>query len=269
MTSVGRGALVELANRLRALHHGRRPLILPNAWDVRSAQAVERAGAAAVATSSSGVAGSLGYPDGEAIPAGEMFLTVLRIAGAVRVPVTADLEAGYGLAADALVSEMLSAGAAGLNLEDTDRTSGSPRLGELEMQAERIAAVRAAARREGVPIVINARIDVFLRASRFSGKLVDEAIARAAAYLAAGADCVYPIGLNDPASIRRLVRSVPGPVNVLLARGSPSVAELRKLGVRRISVGGGIAQQSSELAERLARRLLKGDGEPFTSTPPR
>jgi 2-methylisocitrate lyase-like PEP mutase family enzyme len=260
---IHRDALVRLADRLRALHHGARPLLLPNAWDVGSALAVERAGAAAIATTSSGVAGSFGQPDGERIGASEMLLAVLRIAGAVRVPVTADLEAGYGLAADVLVDEMLRAGAVGLNLEDTDRSGSVPVLGDPAAQATRIAAVRRAARAAGVPLVINARIDVFLRGSGELRERVDEAITRAGAYLKAGADCVYPIGLDDPGGIGRLVRRVDGPVNILLHPGSPSLRQLSRLGVRRISVGGGLWDLSLTTVESLARRLLSGDGGPF------
>ena len=128
--------LAAAADRLRSLHHGEQPLILPNAWDAASAQAVERAGAAAVATTSSGVAEALGYPDGEAIPPAEMFAAVARIAAAVSVPVSADLEAGYGLSADELVTRLLETGAVGLNLEDTDRGSDPSRLTDVDAAAE-------------------------------------------------------------------------------------------------------------------------------------
>ena len=262
MPPIHRDALVELANQLRSLHHQRRPLVLPNAWDAGSAQAVERAGAKAVATTSSGVAASFGMRDGE-VPVDEMFLMVLRIAGAVRVPVTADLEAGHGLTPEALVEEMLRAGAVGLNLEDTDWTAPVPVLVDLEVQAERIAAVRSAARAAGVPVVINARVDLFLRREGEPRDLLDEATARARAYVAAGADCVYPIGLADPGAIGRFVRRVDGPVNILLRPGAPPLAHLRRMGVRRISVGGGLWRHAQLMTESLARRLLSGDGGPF------
>lgn len=263
MPSVERNALVELAHRLRAMHDQPRPLILPNAWDVGSACAIERAGARAIATSSSGVAASFGFPDGEILPAAEMFLMILRIAGAVRVPVSADLEAGYGLAAGPLVEELIRAGAAGLNLEDTDHAAAEPELLDADAQAERIASVRRAASVAGVPIVINARVDVFLRGEGEPAALVDEAIARAIAYRRAGADCVYPIGLADARAIGRLVRAVDAPVNILLRPGTPTIAQLRRLGVRRISVGGGLWTHAQARTEALARRLLSGDGGPF------
>jgi 2-methylisocitrate lyase-like PEP mutase family enzyme len=252
-----------LADRLRGLHGGPAPLLLPNAWDVSSALAVERAGAAAVATTSSGVAAALGYPDGEAIPVEEMLDAVRRIAGAVDVPVTADIEAGFGLPPAELVGRLLEAGAVGLNLEDTLRDGGAPRLGPMEPQAERIAETRAAADAAGVPLVVNARIDVFLRGEGSPDERVEDGLRRAAAYVEAGADCVYPIWLVDRAGIERFVREAGAPVNVLLRPGAPTVAELTELGVRRISVGGGLARHADAHVEELARRLLAGDDAPF------
>lgn len=254
--------LAAQAERLRALHDGPRPLVLPNAWDVASALAVERAGGAAIATTSSGVAATLGYEDGEAMGAEEMLAAVGRIASAVRVPVTADLEAGYGLPADELVTRMLEADAVGLNLEDTVR-DGTPRLGPMELQAERIAAVRAAAKAAGVPVVINARIDTFLRGVGEPEERLADAIARGRAYLAAGADCVYPIILDDAVAIGRFVAEVGGVVNILLRPGSPSLAELAALGVRRVSVGGGLWRHAMHRAEEVASDLLAGQDAAF------
>lgn len=258
------GALVAQAERLRALHHGERPLVLPNAWDVASALAVQRAGAEAIATTSSGVSESLGYPDGEQLPPGDMFLRVLRIAAAVRLPVTADLEAGYGLPAGTLVERLLQSGAVGLNLEDTDRSGSKARLRAAEEQVARIASVRAAAGEAGVPIVLNARIDVFLRGRGDLKARVGEAIERANAYLAAGADCTYPIGLADAGSIARFVERVDGPVNILLGPGVPSLRRLRTMGVRRVSVGEGLWRRAVDGTEYLARRLMAGDATAFT-----
>ena len=256
-------SLVSAAERLRDLHHAPQPLILPNAWDVASARAVERAGAAAVATTSSGVAESLGYPDGEAIPAADMFAAVARIAAAVAVPVTADLEAGYGLPADELVGRLLDAGAVGLNLEDTDRSGGAGQLADVGAAAERIGAVRSAAEDAGVPVVINARIDSFLRGTAEPGEQLEDAIQRGRAYLTAGADCVYPICLTDGDAIDRLVRELRAPINVLLRPGALDVVRLAALGVRRISVGGGLARHTLAQTEQLARQVLAGDGSAF------
>ena len=257
--------LAERAERLRALHHGPAPLILANAWDVASALAVGRAGASAIATTSGGVAASLGFPDGEGIPSGQMLAAVARIAAAVKLPVTADLEAGYGLEARALVEGVLAAGAVGMNLEDTDRSLDPPGLIEADRQAEWLAAVRQAATDLGVPVVINARIDVFLRGNGPLAARVDEAIRRGRAYLAAGADCLFPIGLVDADAIGRFVGEMAAPVNVLLRPGAPSIAALADLGVRRISTGSALAHHALADAEELARRLFAGDGSPFTA----
>ena len=256
-----RADLAAKADRLRGLHDGPEPLVLPNAWDVASALAVERAGARAIATTSSGTAATLGYPDGEAIPADEMLWLVSRIAESVSVPLTADLEGGYGLPAEELVDQLLAAGAVGLNLEDTDRAAGG--LLPAEQQAGRISAVRRAAEETGVPIIINARVDSFLRGAGAPEERLEDALARARAYLAAGADCVYPITLDDAGAIGRFVRDTDGPVNILLRPGSPSLAQLRDLGVRRISVGGGLWRHAMRTAEEVARALLSGDDAPF------
>lgn len=260
MTRADLGARAE---RLRALHDGPEPLILPNAWDVSSALAVVRAGALAVATTSSGVAGTLGYPDGEAIPADDMLAAIARIAAAVEVPVTADLEAGYGLPADTLVERLVATGAVGLNLEDTLRTGGTSLLGPMELHVERIAAIRSAAAAADVPLVVNARIDSFLRAAPGEPDPYPDALARGRAYLVAGADCVYPIMLADADHIGRFVAEVGGPVNMLRRPGSPSVSELAALGVRRISVGGGLWRHALERAEAVARDLLAGQDGAF------
>ncbi len=231
--------------------------------DVASARAVERAGAAAIATSSSAVAESLGFEDGEKAPTDEMFAAIARIARGVSLPVTADVEGGYGLGAPELVERLVGAGAAGMNVEDTDR--GGPVLGLLSVgvQSERIAGMRAAAEAAGVPLVINARIDLYLRGAGSLQQRTDAAIERGSAYLAAGADCVYPIFLADAEAIGRIIRELDAPVNVLLRPGTPSIAELAHLGVRRISVGGGLAQRSLFATEATARRLLAGDGSAF------
>ena len=263
MIDPGLASLVERAERLRALHHGSEPLILANAWDVASAVAIERAGSVAIATTSSGMAASLGYPDGEVIPAAEMFAAVGRIAAAVSVPVTADMETGYGLEASALVEGLLAAGAVGLNLEDTERVREPHSLVDVDRQVERLVAIRRAATDAGVPIVINARIDVFLRGSAAPEDLLADAIHRAQVYVGAGADCVFPIWLADADAIGRLAREVDAPVNVLLRPGMPPIDELVRLGVRRISVGGGLARHALAATEALARRLLAGDGAPF------
>jgi 2-methylisocitrate lyase-like PEP mutase family enzyme len=225
------------AGRLRALHHARQPLLLPNIWDAASARIVESAGYPAVATSSAAVAEALGYADRESAPAGEMLDAVARIAAAVSVPVTADLERGYGMAPAELVERLAATGAAGCNLEDSRPETGV--LVDPAEQAGFLAAVRDAATGAGLDLVINARIDTYLtgagRPDRLAGTL-----RRARTYLESGADCVYPILLADPAEIRTIVEEAGGPVNILHHHGSrtgPAPDELARLGVARISLG--------------------------------
>ncbi|TVT24160.1 isocitrate lyase/phosphoenolpyruvate mutase family protein, partial [Amycolatopsis rhizosphaerae] len=196
------------AAALRALHVPGRPVLLPNVWDADTARLVEEAGYPVVATSSVAVAAALGYPDGEQAPAGEMFAAAARIARAVSVPVTVDAESGYGLPAPEFVARLLDTGAVGCNLEDTDHALG--RVRPIAEQADRLAAVRAAA---GDALVINARIDLFLRAED-QRAVLPEAVERARAYLDAGADCVYPILVRSADVLAEFVKAVsPGAVN--------------------------------------------------------
>jgi len=224
-----------LAQRLRELHHQSEPLVLPNAWDAATARAVAEAGFPAVATTSSGVSAALGYADGEHTPADEMFAAIRRITRVVDVPVTADIEAGYRLEPSEVVRRLLEAGAVGCNLEDTDHASDNHGLVDAQRQADRLQAVKAAAKAQGVDIVLNARVDVFLRGEPD----VEEALRRAQLYLQAGADSVFPIGAPDEASITALVKAFPAPINVIAGfRGAPGLSRLRELGVRRISFAG-------------------------------
>jgi 2-methylisocitrate lyase-like PEP mutase family enzyme len=226
---------------LRSLHRPGDPLLLPNAWDVATARAVVAAGFPVVATTSAGVAASLGYEDQEGAPAAEMFAAAGRIARGVEVPVTVDAEAGYGMPPAELVAALRSAGAAGCNLEDSDLSAGG--LRDPGGQAEWIRAVRQAAAADGYPLVINARVDVFLGpflAGAGPGTqkdLVPGAVRRADAYLEAGADCVYPILLWEPDALRHFTAQAQGPVNVVRLPQTPSLAELAAAGVARVSWG--------------------------------
>jgi 2-methylisocitrate lyase-like PEP mutase family enzyme len=247
------------AERLRELHQGPRILVVGSVWDGASARIFARAGFAALATSSAGVAYTLGYPDGEKLPPAEMIAAVGRIAGAVDVPVSADLEAGYGRAPEAAVAScraVLDAGAVGVNLEDG--ASDAPgTLVSAEAHADKIAAVRAMADAYGVPLVINARTDVFLlEVGEESGRL-REATARLRLYRDAGADCLFAPRVVDSATIRALVTGVGAPLNILATPGCPSVAELERLGVRRMSQGSGPARAVLALTQLIARELAQ------------
>ena len=233
---------VSLADDFLALHHAKTPLILPNAWDVISARLVEDAGFPAVATTSAGVAWSLGHADGENITRDEMLAAVARIARAVRVPVTADLEAAYGPRPDdaaATARGAIKAGAVGFNFEDSTGDANNPLL-DVPLQVERIRAARAAADELGVHLVINARTDVYL----------DEVVRRLTAYRDAGADCLFAPGTADGDTIAALVNALRAPLNVLATPHTPPVAELARLGVARISLGGGVYRTALGLTKR-------------------
>jgi 2-methylisocitrate lyase-like PEP mutase family enzyme len=257
MTRVERAQLVELADRLRALHHAAEPLLLPNAWDAASAQAVQAAGFPVVATTSSGVAASLGWPDGQEMPPNEMFAAVGRMARAVHVPVTADVEAGYGLDAETLVGRLLQAGAVGCNLEDTDHAAGKT-LRDPDEQALWLSEVVAAARAAGVPIVLNARVDVFVRRHTETSADIEEAVERGKKYLEAGADCVYPILVHDEQTVATLAQSIPGPINIFALPDTPSLRRLKELGVKRISFAGRLQRAAMAELENRLKQIASG-----------
>jgi 2-methylisocitrate lyase-like PEP mutase family enzyme len=241
---------------LRELHVPGNPVVLPNVWDAGSARLFAEAGFAALATSSSAVAATLGYADHEETPADEMFAAVARITRAVGVPVTADVESGYGLAPKEVAERLLGAGAAGCNLEDSDPATGV--LRNPAECADRLAALRATA---GDALVINARVDPFVVAARAAGSIqaaaeasVADAIERARIYLEAGADCVYPI-LAPPAALAEIVEAVDAPVNALYLPGGRSIAELAGLGVARITFGGGLYNRTADFVRTLAAEL--------------
>jgi 2-methylisocitrate lyase-like PEP mutase family enzyme len=258
---------------LRSLHVPGTPLVLPNAWDVASARAVVAAGFPVVATTSGGVAASLGYEDHERAPGDEMLAAAARIATGVNVPVTVDAEAGYGMEPMDLVARLMEMGAAGCNLEDTNHATGE--LRDPVEQADWLRAARGAASDQGYGLVINARIDVFVSAlasaarrqgisvadviSRAEGKrqaeLVSEALPRAHAYLEAGADCVFPILLYERDALESFISKAPGPVNVLQIPPAPSYPELAELGVARISYGGLLHRDAMEQFGRLLESL--------------
>jgi 2-methylisocitrate lyase-like PEP mutase family enzyme len=233
----------ELAVRFRRMHLEQPILVLPNAWDVASAKTLAAVpGCRALATTSAAVARSLGYEDGEQAPRDAMVAAAGRIAQAVELPVSADLEAGYGAPVETARAAW-EAGLVGMNFEDSPGDVLLP----VDAQVAHIAAIR-----EAVPgLVVNARVDVFVNGS---GSL-DEAIERGNAYLRAGADCVYPI-LCPPEAIGPLAHGIDGPINVLVERGVPGPAELQALGVARLTWGGGLARSAYVEAARIVAEAL-------------
>ncbi|HET9141572.1 isocitrate lyase/phosphoenolpyruvate mutase family protein [Actinophytocola sp.] len=245
------------AARFHALHHDG-VLVLPNAWDVASANLVARAGAKAVATTSAGVAWSLGAPDGNRLDRSLAVDLVARTAAAVELPVTADIESGFaddpaGVAET--IRMVIEAGAVGVNLED-GAFAGSAPLQDIDTYTARLAAARSAADGTGVRLFINARIDVYLRGVGEPAGRLPATLERAAAYVAAGADGVFVPGVVDPGTIATLAKEVGAPLNVLVGPGAPAVSELADLGVARASVGSGLAQVAYGAAERAAAEVL-------------
>lgn len=253
----------ERAAAFLRLHTGPHALVLPNIWDVVSARVVEAAGFAALATSSAAVAWSLGRADGERLSRVEMAEVVARIVQGVGVPVTADMEAGYGLRpedAAQTAGAVVAAGAVGMNLEDA--APGAKELIDQSLQVERVRAATEAATAAGVPIVINARTDVFLKQIGDPESRVDHAVRRLNAYREAGAASLFAPGVKDAATIGVLAREVGGPLNILGGPGVPSIPELVRLGVRRISLGGYVMRASLGAVRQVALEL----GGPGTYT---
>jgi 2-methylisocitrate lyase-like PEP mutase family enzyme len=237
-------------------HHKDASLLLPNAWDSASALLFERAGFPAIGTTSMGIAFAYGYPDGQQISRDEMTQVITRIAAVVQVPVTADIEAGYGPTVEDVaqtIREVIKAGAVGVNLEDN--TGAFKPLYSMEEQALRIAAACEEARWAGLPLVINARTDTYLFHIGEEATRLEETIRRARAYLQAGANSVFIPGVTDPALIQVLVREIPGPLNIMVGPGAPPVPELFKLGVARVSIGGAAMLATMGLVRDMAREL--------------
>lgn len=246
------------AEAFRAMHDRSRILVLPNAWDAMSARVIEEAGARAIATTSAGLAFSVGYPDGEVMPRDEMIAAIARIARVVTVPVTADIESGFARDAREVaetVRRVIAAGAVGINLEDAIH-GGPPALYDLEIAVERVRAAREAASSSGVPIVINARTDVYLLAIGEADTRFDQAVRRANAYRRAGADCLFVPRVGKPADIERIVPALEGPLNLLAFPGIPTVPELERLGVARISVGTWPTLAAMSTVRKIAGELL-------------
>jgi 2-methylisocitrate lyase-like PEP mutase family enzyme len=246
------------AEQFRKMHHGPRMLVLANAWDVVSARIIEECGHPAIATSSAAVAFSRGYPDGQRISRDEMLDVVGRIARAVRVPVTADLEAGYGVTPKDMADTTkaaIEAGAIGMNLEDAGEDESS--LVDLPLQVEKIRVIRETARSLGVPFVLNARTDIYLTPIGPEATRFERTVERLRAYKDAGADCLFAPGLYDAETIARLVKALDAPLNILANPACPPIPELEKVGVARLSAGSGVMRASMGLVRRIAKEMLE------------
>lgn len=238
----------ELAQSFRRLHAPGQLLLLANAWDAASARLVEACGAAAIATTSAGLAWSRGYPDGNVLPPDTLMEAVGDIARVISVPLSIDMEGGYDSDPQVVaehVDMVLSAGAVGINIEDGTEPP--------ELLSEKIAAIRSSSR----DVFINARTDVFLSGLATPERAVAETVERARRYQAAGADGLFVPGLRDAAAIRAIAQSIDLPLNVMLVPDLPPVGELRRLGVRRVSAGASIAKAAYGVTQRLAARFLR------------
>ncbi|MFE3198455.1 isocitrate lyase/phosphoenolpyruvate mutase family protein [Embleya sp. NPDC059237] len=247
----------DTALTFRALHTSAAPLALANVWDAAGARLVVEAGARAVATTSAGVAWGLGAADGDLLGRDRALELIARVVAAVEVPVTADIESGFGVDPDGVaetVRGVLAAGAVGINLEDSSHGGPTP-LRPITDQAARIAAARAAADAADVPLYLNARVDTYLRGTGEPADRLRETLDRASAYLAAGADGIFVPGVVDPPTIAALTASLTAPLNILVGPGAPDVAELGRLGVARVSLGSAVAEAAYAVIRRAAREL--------------
>lgn len=247
--------LADRATALLALHQPGNPVVLPTVWDAWSARLATGAGFAALTVGSHPLSDSVGKPDNEGLSFEEMLRRVAQITAAVQVPVSVDIESGYGLPAARLIDGLIGAGAAGLNIEDTVHSEGK-RLRSSGEHAELVAALRAAADAAGVHVVINARTDLFLRADGADSDRVDRAVARLKEAAAAGADVLYPVGRHEPETLRRLCAALPLPVNAIALPDQDDPASFGPLGVGRISFGpflqGALSARAKEILHRWA-----------------
>jgi 2-methylisocitrate lyase-like PEP mutase family enzyme len=260
MTTIDESAaLAEKARRFRELHVPGTPLVLANAWDVASARVVEDAGAAAVATTSAGVAWALGSPDGDRLPRERAVDLAARVAAAVSVPVTADIENGFADKPEGVaetVRRILAAGVAGVNIEDAAYPDSGAVPVPIAEQAERLAAARAAADEAGIALYINARIDTYLRELGDPDDRFASTVQRATAFLDAGASGVFVPGISEAETIAALAAAIDAPLNVLAGPGSLPIGELARLGVARVSLGSSVAQAAYGLVRRAAREAF-------------
>ncbi len=259
----------QLAEDFRNLHRTPPILLLPNAWDPMSARIFEAAGFPAVATTSGGLAWALGYQDGEKAPWLEVVAATRRIVDAVKVPVTADIETGYGETPEQVarnVADIIRAGVVGLNIEDGTKRPEQP-VRTIDDASARIRAARGAADAEGIRAVINARIDLYLKHVGDEQSRFTETVRRAEAYMTAGADCIFLFGIADVDLIGRLAAAIKAPVNVVGRAGMPGLKALQVAGVARVSIASGASMAVVSLIRRVAEELHeKGEFDVLKST---
>ncbi|MCM3243199.1 MULTISPECIES: isocitrate lyase/PEP mutase family protein [Cytobacillus] len=227
------------AETFHRLHQQPSTFVLPNAWDVISAKMFEECGFKSIGTTSAGIAASLGYLDGQSIPLNKMVETIENIAKSVNVPVSADIEAGYGQTVDEVletVKAVAAAGAIGINLEDGSGDPNRP-IFEISSQKEKIAAIKELSESRNMPLFINARTDIYWLNIGDSPTLLQEALKRAKAYQAAGADCIFIPGLTDMKIIKKIREEISCPINLLVDPEMPSLTELSNIGIERLSCG--------------------------------
>ncbi|HET9791590.1 MAG TPA: isocitrate lyase/phosphoenolpyruvate mutase family protein [Candidatus Angelobacter sp.] len=253
-------SLEEKAVQLFKLHHAAAPVVLVNAWDVASARIIEDAGFPAIATTSAGVANALGYPDGQKIPWAEMLFQIAKMVAAVQAPVTADIESGFSAdehELDRAITLVIKAGAVGVNLEDlVPNGERHATLFSIADQVQRIKTARAAGEKLGIHLVINARTDAFWQAGAEPSAAMANTLERGHAYLSAGADCIFVPGMRDPNKIKAVVEAWKAPVNILAGPGVPSITELGKLGVKRVSFGSGPMRAAMGALRKITREAL-------------
>ncbi len=248
----------EKAQQFRSLHSRSSMLVLPNVWDAASARVCELAGFPAVATTSSGVAAVYGRPDGQLISKEALIATTGHIAASIHCPVSVDAESGYGRDIAEVVQTIkgiIEAGAVGINIEDSSKGADEA-LVDVAYQVELIQALRQLGTALDIPFVINARVDVFVLAAGEPASRSELAIKRGNAYLQAGADCIYPIGPSDSDTVTKLVQGIQGPVNILVGPTSPSIPELTRLGVARVSFGSALMRAALGQLRRVAQELF-------------
>lgn len=246
-------ALSEKATTFLSLHRPGDPAILPTVWDAWSANLVQQAGFAALTIGSHPLADSLGKADKEGMTFPEALARVREITAAVDIPVSLDIESGYGLKPEQLIEGLLETGVVGLNIEDTVHSEGG-RLREPQEHADFVAGLRRAADAAGVHVVVNARTDLFLRQDGDAETRLDRAVARLRLAAEAGADVLYPVGRHDPETLRRLTSELPLPVNAIATPEQGDRAYFAELGVARVSFGPFLQAALTTETNRLLQR---------------